>query len=95
MISGKGLMTLCALEDLVGQFIIYKVIGEIDTVKSNRKVVDLPKIFVLAFIAQKVVLNTIHLLFPLQKTFRFLFLPRLSVFYKTILSRAITDTKLS
>lgn len=93
MISSKSLMTLCALEDLFGQFIIYKVIGEIDTVKSNRKVVDLTKVFVLAFIAQKVVLNTIHLLFSFQETFGFLSLPRLSVFYNTILNRPITDTK--
>jgi hypothetical protein len=87
MISGKGLMTLCALEDLVGQFIINKVIGEIDTMKSNRKVVDLPEVFILAFIAQKVVLNAIHLLFSLQETFEFVFLPRQSVFYNTILNQ--------
>jgi hypothetical protein len=48
LFRAKGLSAFCALVDFIGQFVIYELIGEIDSVKPNGKTVNTLELPVLA-----------------------------------------------
>jgi hypothetical protein len=60
----KGLAALCTLVNLIGYPIVNQIVGEINAVKANRKVVNGLEVLILAAIAQKVIPNKLHLLPP-------------------------------
>jgi hypothetical protein len=60
----KGLATFRALVDLLCELVVNQLIGEVDAVEADRKVVNPLKVPILAVITEKIVSNGIHLLFP-------------------------------
>jgi hypothetical protein len=79
------------LIELVGQFVIDEIFGEIHAMKLDFEVVDELEVLILATVTQKVVLDNLHFLFLLRDQFLkspvsgFGFLPCLCHFYNTFL----------
>jgi hypothetical protein len=57
------------LKELVGQFVIDEISGEVHAVKPDFEVVDELKILILTIVTQKVVLENLHFLFLLRDHF--------------------------
>jgi len=64
LIDSKGLAAFCTLVQLISQFVINEIIGEIDAVKTDRKVINSLEIFTLTAIAYKVILHSGHFYNP-------------------------------
>jgi hypothetical protein len=60
LVFGEGFLTLGAPIDLLFDFIMHWVIGEIHHSKAHGKIIQSDKILALTFITQKVILNAIH-----------------------------------
>jgi len=60
LIFRKYFVAFCALVHLINQFIIYKIIGKVDPVEPDGKVIDALEVLILAILAQKVILDEIH-----------------------------------
>ena len=70
---GKGLMALGTLVLLVNNLVVDEILGKINPMKQERKIVDQLEILISTFVADKKILDRIHLA-TLHNTCNLLFL---------------------
>ena len=60
LVFGEGFLASGALIDLLFDFIMHWVIGEIHRSEAHGKIIESHKILALTFITQKVLLHAVH-----------------------------------